>query len=122
MVHYPKHKDIIEYNKKVLDIVRASKSDAHKVYSHDKIDKSLQAAKRARGDVEYKAAVLMKNLSQAHPFASGNKRTAYFSANKMIGMNRNYMLAKRREKQLIMTKKIREGRVSAKEIAEWLRK
>jgi len=121
MIKYPKSKDIVRYNKVVLDIVKASKADSHKVLSSSNIDRAVRSAKRARGDIEYKAAVLMKNLNQSHPFASGNKRTAYFSANKMIGMNKGYILAKRREKQLEMNKGIREKRIDTKGIAKWLR-
>ena len=122
MIKYPRQEDIINYNKIVLDIVKASKADSHKVLSRQKIDEAIKSAKRARGDIEYKAAALLKNLNQSHPFVSGNKRTAYFSANKMIGMNKPYMLAKKREKQLEMTKRIREGEVGTEEIAQWLRK
>ena len=122
MVKYPKPEDISRYNKIVLDIARAYKADSHKILSQQNIDRAVRSAKRARGDVEYKAAVLMKNLNQSHPFASGNKRTAYFSANKMIGMNKKGMRLFKGDKRVDMAKRIRAGRVNNKEIAEWLRK
>jgi len=122
MVKYPKPEDISRYNRIVLDIARAYKADSHKILSQRNIDSAVRSAKRAKGDVEYKAAVLMKNLNQSHPFSSGNKRTAYFSANKMIGMNKGYMIAKKKDKRVDMAKRIREGRVNNKEIAQWLRK
>lgn len=118
---YPNRKDIVEYNKIVLDIARVKKGDSHKVLSSRNIDRAVSSSKKARGDVEYKAAVLLKKLSQSHPFASGNRRTAYFSANKMIGMNKNYMLAKRREKQVELQRKIRQQEINNKGIAQWLR-
>jgi death-on-curing family protein len=121
MVKYPKPEDIVRYNKKVLEIVRDTKADRHEVKNYSGISHAVKGSRYAKGDINYKAAVLMKNLNQNHPFASGNKRTAYFSANKMIGMNKGYMLAKRRARQHDMAKRIREGRVNAKEIAKWLK-
>ena len=60
-------------------------------------------------------------VHQAHAFGSANKRTGYFIANTFIGKNKHYHLAKRREKQKRLGIKVRENRVTDKQIANWLR-
>jgi death-on-curing family protein len=118
---YPKKEDIIINNKKVLEIFKAHKSDIHKVKSPEKIPLAIQESKKKKGDVEDKASVLMRRLNKEHPFISGNKRTAYFTANQFICKNKGYLVAKKRDKQRDICLKAREGRITDKEIADWLR-
>jgi len=119
---YPSVNDIKNYNQKVLNIYRATKADHHEILSESKLKESLVAAKKQKGSIEDKAASLMLSLNQAHAFGSANKRTAYFSANKMLWKNKNYSLAIKRDKQKEFAVKVREGKASDKEIAKFLGK
>ncbi len=118
---YPKKEDVIENNKRVLEIVKADKSDRHKVLGEYKIDNVLEEAKKKKGDVFDKASVIVRGLNQGHPFNSANKRTAYFTANEFICKNKGHLILKKRDKQREMCIRIREGRVDDEDIAKWLR-
>ena len=118
---YPKKKDVIENNRMVLSIVRANKSDKHRVIGDFKIDSVLKEAKRKKGDVFDKASVIVRGLNQEHPFDSANKRTAYFTGNEFICKNKGFLVLKKRSKQKQMCVKIREGRVTDEDISNWLR-
>jgi len=118
---YPRVNQIISYNKLILNHFKVKRKDSHQVLSKSKIGSAIQSARVKRGDVEDKAAVLMRRLSLGHPFSAGNRRTAYFSANKMIGLNKGYLLAKKRDKQVELQRKIRYRKIDDKGIAKWLR-
>jgi len=120
-IWYPKPEDIIENNKRVLKIFQASKGDRHKILGANKLIPIVKEAKKVKGDIEKKASVLMRGINQSHSFESANKRTAYFTANEFICKNKGYWVAKKREKQRNMCIKIREGRVTDNDIADWLR-
>ena len=83
--------------------------------------KSIEELKDGKTvDIEEKAAILLRGVNRAHSFASANKRTAFFTANQFVKKNKNYWILKKRDKQRDFAIKVREGRVSDKEIAEWL--
>ncbi len=121
-IWYPKPEDVVEYNKKIIRIHKETKAEKPEVLSFQKIEKSINKAKRKEGDIEDKAAVLMRELNTAHSFGSANKRTAFFTANKMLWCNKNYGLAINRMKQSAFAKKIRGRKVTDKEIAKFLGK
>jgi len=123
-VWYPKEKDIIHFNKEVLSIHKETKAERHEMggASRKELQKALKSARAKKGDVEDKAAVLMRRITELHPFGSANRRTAFYSANKMIACNKGYHLAKKREKQAKFLKRVRDREVKDKEIARWLGK
>ena len=118
---YPTQKQIIGYNKLVLTQFKVKRKDVHMILDRRLINNAIQSSRVKKGDVEEKAAVLMRRLSQEHPFGAGNRRTAYFAANKMIGMNKGYLLAKKRPKQVELQKRIRNEEINDKGIAKWLK-
>src|SRR3989338_4387332 len=74
---YPSIEKIIEYNLLVLDLIKVKKADSPKVLSVTKIKEVLDECQKLKGDIYDKAVVLLKGLVQKHPFASGNRRTAF---------------------------------------------
>ncbi len=74
-VYYPSIDEITEANKLVLEVV-VDKRDRHVVWNEEAISAAIAAAKQAEGDLYDKAAVLLIELVKAHPFKSGNRRTA----------------------------------------------
>lgn len=118
---YPKTKDILNNNKRVLRIFKATRGDHYEVRGLSKIQPIINESKKTKGDVEAKASVLLRGINRAHVFGSANKRTAYFTANEFICKNKGYLIAKKREKQREFCVKVREGRVSDKEIRDWLK-
>lgn len=68
-----------------------------------------------------KATCLLKNLIQKHPFASGNRRTA-FSVTERFLINNNFEIKISNEAINAATLTgIREGYYSDEEIKEWLK-
>ncbi len=76
-VRYPTQEKIIEYNVLALSLIRAKKADKAQVLSYQKINEIVDACKNQNGDIYDKAIALMKGILQKHPFASGNRRTAF---------------------------------------------
>ena len=72
---YPTVEEIIETNRRVLEIV-VDKRDRHVVWNEDAIAKAIAASMRLQGDLYDKAALLLIELAKSHPFKSGNRRTA----------------------------------------------
>jgi len=116
---YPSAEDIIVMNQKVLKDVKVKRADAHKVLSRLKIETTLRHAEDAKGDVFDKAAVLLKGLIQAHPFASGNRRTAYASTLNFIDLNGERAKSDKGENAKVL-QGIREGYYSHSDIRVWL--
>lgn len=120
-IWYPNIERIISNNKLVLKKFPVSKADRFKLLSREKILKVSKGVRKIEGDIEDKAGYLFKELAIQHPFDSGNKRTAYFSANQFISKNKGYFIAKKRDKQKLFVHKIKHGEVSDKDISNWFR-
>ena len=121
---YPSIKDIKLVNKKMISDFRVTKAEKSRIYplGEPKLKSAIIESKDYEGDIYDKAAILLRGINQAHAFESANKRTAYFISNMFLGKNRNYLMAKKREKQKEFALKVRQGDVSDKEISSWLEK
>ncbi|MEK6968513.1 MAG: type II toxin-antitoxin system death-on-curing family toxin [Nanoarchaeota archaeon] len=93
MINYPSVEDIITINQKVIKDTVAKKSDKHQILSRSKIEKVLVTVEGDKGDIYDKAIDLLKGLIQAHPFASGNRRTAF-------AVCQNFLLANGKESKV----------------------
>ncbi len=117
MVTYLTREEVIAINKETLNNIKVKKADSFKVLSVLKINKVLESAETAPGDVYDKAVMLLKGLVQEHPFASGNRRTAILSTIRFPRMNS--LEPKIKEKAKIL-QGIRENYYSGAEIKKWL--
>jgi len=117
---YPRVDDIINYNKEVLKIYKATKAEKHEIggETRSRIRRALQSARAKRGDLEDKSIVLLRRINELHPFGSANRRTAHFAMNKMLYHNKWYLVAMKRERQAGIQKLIRQGKLSHKQIRE----
>ena len=84
---YPSPERIIEINALALELIRIKKADRSEVLSRAKILEVLRECEEKAGEVYDKAVVLLKGLIQKHPFASGNRRTAFIVAKEFILTN-----------------------------------
>ncbi len=87
MVQVPSPEKIIEFNLLALELIKVKKADRPKVLSKAKIMQVLEDCAQTEGDVYEKAAVLLKGLVQKHPFASGNRRTAFIAMKYFLETN-----------------------------------
>lgn len=97
------------------------RADSHKVLSRTKIDTLLDHVQETKGDLFDKAAALLIGLVQAHPFASGNRRTAYASALNFIELNGKLANSDKGENAKVL-QGIREGYYTHEDIRNWLEK
>ena len=115
--------EVIEANKRVLSIYRAKKGDKHELLgTRFKIQEILDRAKRKKGDIYSKSAVLLQDLTKSHVFASGNRRTAYFVTTSFVHKNtRNLLIKENIKENLEIFKKIRYNQISEEELIKWLK-
>jgi death on curing protein len=79
--------EIIEVNKNALNEIRVKRADSHRVASRHKIEDVLSKVQAEEGDAYLKAAVLLVQLTKAHAFDSGNRRTAYAATKLFLNAN-----------------------------------
>lgn len=119
MIIYPSLKDIIETNKRLLADIKIKRADKHEVLARTKIEKAIKVTKEIKGDIYDKASELLKQLIQAHPFASGNRRTAFIvSENFLISNGRASSVGDNFEAYILQG--IRENYYTNKDIKNWL--
>ena len=120
-IAYPTTNKIIEYNLIILNIIKVKKADKPEVLSYEKIKEVINECKKYKGDIYDKATILLKGLIQTHPFASGNRRTAFIVAKEFVIIKKENFGIKDDPSQSRIMLGIREGFYSDKEIKEWIK-
>lgn len=118
-IYYPAPERIIEYNLLVLNLIKVKKADKADVLSYQKIVNCIDGVKKLQGDIYDKAVFLMKCLVQKHPFASGNRRTAFVVTKEFLIMNKARFKIKDEPKYARVMLGIRENFYKDEEIKEW---
>ena len=86
-----------------------------------KIDLAIEQCRQTKGDVYDKAVSLLKGLIQKHPFASGNRRTAFIVAKEFLLSNTAVFGVKDDPTHARVMQGIREDYYADKEIREWIK-
>ena len=118
---YPSPEKVIEYNLLALTIIKAKKADQPKVLSQQKIVNVIEECKKAEGDIYDKAVVLLKGLIQGHPFASGNRRTAFIITKDFLLSNGGIFRLKDDPAHARVMQGIRENFYKDEEIINWIK-
>lgn len=118
---YPTPEKIIEYNLLALELIKVKKADKPKVLSKGKIIDTIEECREKEGNVYDKAIVLLKGLVQKHPFASGNRRTAFIAAKDFVLANKSRFGIKDDPYYARVIQGIRENHYSDDEIKEWIK-
>lgn len=108
----------IEINKLVLQEITARKADRPRVLGVQKLEEELGRVRSNPGDTHDKAVALLTELVRGHPFASGNKRTAYVATKVFLERN-GVKIAVKHDPRILQG--IREGFYSEKEIRDWIK-
>lgn len=82
--------------------------------------KNLHAYDETRADLAALAASYAFGIVKNHPFVDGNKRVAFVVCRTFLLLNGHDLDAEQSEKYLIFLKTA-DGRVSAEELAAWIR-
>lgn len=109
-----------EYNTLVLSMLKIKKADRPMLLSRKRLLMVLEGCKEAEGDLYDKAAVLLTGIIQKHPFASGNRRTAFIAAKAFIVVNGGRFMLKDEPAQARIMVGIREGYYAHQEVKEWI--
>ena len=120
-IKYPSIEKIVEYNIMVLHLIKVKKADKPEVLSRQRISEVIEDCKTTNGGVYDKATVLLKGLTQKHPFASGNRRTAFIVTKEFILQNSKRFRIQDDPKYASVMLGIREGYYSDTEIKEWIK-
>lgn len=112
--------EVVEYNKSVLDKIKVRKADGHKVIAEGALRVIMEECARREGDAYDVAGFLLKSLVQKHPFASGNRRTAWIAAERFLERNNHKLNVDNSREQARVLQGIRENYYTEGEIREWL--
>ena len=117
---YPTTEKIIEYNLLILSIIKVKKADKPEVLSRNSIKESIEECKKVKGNIYDKSVILLKSLVQKHPFASGNRRTAFVVVKDFLLMNKAEFKIKDDPIYARVMLGIREGYYKEEEIKNWI--
>lgn len=121
VLYYPTVEQIIEFNHLALAMVKTTKADQAKVLRLSSLVEIIGACHKEEGDVFDKAVILLIGLVRKHPFASGNRRTAFLVMKDFLWHNKSYCGIKDDVRDARVLLGIREGFYSPTEIKEWIK-
>lgn len=119
-ITYPTPERIMEYNLLALSMIQAKKKDRPEVLSYKKLADVVDGCKNHEGDIYDKGVFLLKRLIQGHPFASGNRRTAFIVAKDFLLTNGAKFAIQDNPEQARVMLGIRENYYIDDEIKEWI--
>ena len=118
---YPSVEKIIEYNVLALKLIKVKRADQPKVLNHQMIVDTIEETKKTEGDIYDKSVVLLKCIIQKHPFASGNRRTAFIVTKDFLLSNQKVFNIEDDPIQARAMQGIRENYYTTQEIKEWIK-
>ncbi len=117
-VIYPTIDELVELNRRVLGEIRVKKADRHQVLSRSGLEHLMRLVEEQAGGVYEKSVTLLTVLVRTHPFASGNRRTAYLATMSFLRMNGRTATVQHDPRVL---QGIREEFYTRDEIKAWLK-
>ena len=120
-INYPSVEHIIEFNHLALALVKVKKADTPGVLSKPKLHEVVEECQNAPGDVYDKAVVLLMGIVKKHPFASGNRRTAFLVMVDFLWDNNAACALKDDPENARVLLGIREDFYTNDEINEWIK-
>ncbi len=112
---------IKEINLLVLSLIKVKKADQPKLLSSSKLYEIISECNEFPGDIFDKAVILLKGIIQKHPFASGNRRTAFAVTKEFVLKNgKDFNITSDISESRVL-QGIRESYYKDEEIKEWIR-
>ena len=119
---YPTTDKVVEINKIVLEKIKIKKADKPVLLSYNALKEAIESCENRHGDIYDKAACLLKGIVQKHPFASGNRRTAFVATEDFLVENKAEAKFKNSPEEAKIFKGIRERYYTDEEIVNWIKK
>ncbi len=104
-----------------LFFIKVKKADQSKVLSYQKIVEVIEECASLQGDIYDKAVCLMRGIVKKHPFASGNRRTAFISTKDFLISNGFKFEIKDNPHYARVMQGIREDYYSLEELKDWIK-
>ena len=120
-INYPAVEHIIEFNHLALALVKVKKADKPVVLGKPKLFGIVEECQNAQGDIYEKAVVLLTGIIKKHPFASGNRRTAFLVMIDFLWDNNAQCGLKDDKENARIMLGIREDFYTCEEIKEWIK-
>lgn len=120
-VTYPTVERIIEYNVLAISLINVKKADKAQQTSKERLAVIVEGCKELNGDLYDKAAFLLRSIIKLHPFASGNRRTAFIVTKGFLVDNGAKFNVRDDPGQARVMTGIREGYYGVEEIKEWIK-
>ena len=120
-ITYPTAEKIIEYNVLALKLIKVKRADQPKILNNQRIISIIDETKNTEGDIYDKAVVLLKGLIQQHPFASGNRRTAFIVTKEFLISNHKAFNVGDNPAQARAMQGIRENYYTNEEVKGWIK-
>lgn len=117
-IKYPSVDGLIALNKQLLAEIKTKKADTFQLLSRQRLQAVMKKVENEGVDIYDKAAILLMELVQQHPFASGNRRTALTATLTFLQINGQDIEA---EYDPQVLQGIRERFYTTDEIKAWLR-
>jgi prophage maintenance system killer protein len=121
VIRYLTFERIVENNLLVLSLIKVKKADKAELLGRMKLFRIVEGCEELEGDVYDKAVFLLVNLIKKHPFASGNRRTAFICTKEFLLLNKARFRVKDDPKNSNIMTGIREGFYTSEEIKEWIK-
>lgn len=121
MAEYPSVEKIIELNLLALSVINVKKADQAKVLNKSRLLEVVENCRSFEGDLYDKAIVLLKGIIQRHPFASGNRRTAFLAMKYFLIINKLKLGIIDDPANAKVLQGIRENYYSEIELKEWVK-
>jgi prophage maintenance system killer protein len=104
-----------------LNIIKVKKADKAEILNRYAIEKAIDDCKSLDADIYGKAVLLLKGLIQKHPFASGNRRTAFIATKDFLLSNNQKFEIQDNPGQARVMQGIRENYYTDEEVKEWIK-
>lgn len=117
---YPTPEKIVEFNILALEFTPAKKAERAVVLNMPAIRDVLDECENTEGDIYDFAVILLKGLVQKHPFASGNRRTAFIATKYFVLNNKGKFGIADNPEYAKVLQGVRERYYSDSELKKWI--
>ena len=120
MTVYPTVELLILTNKRVMEETKVTKAEKHGLLTDKKtLGDIIKKVKETKGNIYNKAATLLMELTQKHPFESGNRRTAFLATINFLEVNKIEVKLNKDKIENIL-QGIRERFYTLNDVSKWL--
>lgn len=120
-IHFPTVDHVVAFNHLALALVKVKRADKPLVLSRSKLIETVEKCQNAPGDIYDKAVILLTEIIRKHPFASGNRRTAFLVMVDFLFDNNAPCRLKNDPENARVLLGIREGFYTPEELKGWIR-